>query len=69
MFAINESPNYVSFESHILNAVLQNYTILDYNTYNFKWDQLCFLESYYIKQRKPKLNHGIKASKEFALFI
>ena len=29
MFAINESPNYVSFESHILNAVLQNYSILD----------------------------------------
>ena len=68
MFAINESPNYVSFESHILNAVLQNYSILDYNTYNFKWDQLCFLESYHIKQRKPKLNHGIRASKEFALF-
>ena len=69
MFAINQFPMNISFDNHKLNAVLQNYTILDYNTYNFKWDQLSFLEAYYIKKHKPKLNFGIKASKEFALFI
>ncbi len=69
MFAINHFPVDISFDNHKLNAVLQNYTILNYNTYNFKWDQLSFLEAFYIKKRKPKLNNGIKASKEFALFI
>ena len=69
MFAMNHFPVDISFNNHKLNAVLQNYTILDFNTHNFKWDQLSFLEAYYIKKRKPKLNHGIKASKEFALFI
>ena len=69
MFAINHFPVEISFDNHKLNAVLQNYTILDFNTHNFKWDQLSFLEAYYIKKRKPKLNHGIKASKEFTLFI
>ena len=69
MFAINQPTCDVSFNDHKLNAVLQNYTIIDNNNYNFKWDQLSFLEVYYIKKRKPKINHGIKASKEFVLFI
>ena len=68
MFAINLPEWELSFNSHKLNAVLQNYSILDYNPYNLKWDQLSFLEVYYIRKRNPKLNHGIKASKEFVLF-
>ena len=67
-FSMNELPDYISYENHLKNAVMQNTKILDYNIFNFKWDQLCFLESYHIKTRKPELNHGIKASKEFALF-
>ena len=67
-FSMNELPDFISYENHLKNAVVQNSKILDYNTFNFKWDQLCFLESYHIKRRKPELNHGIKASKEFTLF-
>ena len=67
-FSMNELPDYISYENHLKNAVMQNTKILDYNIFHFKWDQLCFLESYHIKTRKPELNHGIKASKEFALF-
>ena len=69
MFAINQPTCDVSFNDHKLNAVLQNSKTIDNNNYNFKWDQLSFLEVYYIKKRKPKLNHGIKASKEFVLFL
>ena len=68
MFSMNEDPDFISFDNHLLNAVLHNSKILDFNMYNFKWDQLCFLESFYIKHRKPGLNHGIKASKDFTLF-
>ena len=57
-----------NFESHKLNAVLNNYVIIDYNSYQFNWGKLEFLESYYIKRRKPKLNHGLRASKQFVLF-
>ena len=55
----------VTLEGHKLNAVLNNYCILDYNSL---WNKLLFLEAYYIKKRKPLLNHGLKASKEFVLF-
>ena len=65
---MNELPDYISYENHLKNAVMQNTKILDYNIFNFKWDQLCFIESYDIKTRKTELNHGIKAPKEFALF-
>ena len=69
MFAIDQPERTISFNDHKLNAVLQNYTILDYNPHNLKWDQSSFLEAYHIKKLKPKINHGIKASKEFVLFI
>ena len=69
MFAIDQPTWSISFDSHKLNAVLQNHSILDYNPSRLKWDQLSFLEAYYIKKHKPKLNDGIKASKEFVLFI
>ena len=58
----------VSLESHKLNAVLNNHCILDNNSYRLNWNQLLFLEGYYIKKKKPLINQGLKASKEFILF-
>ena len=69
LFGIHEPEWTVSFDNHKLNAVLQNHKILDFNPFQLKWGQLSFLEAYYIKKLKPKLNNGIKASKEFVLFI
>ena len=56
---------YVYLDAHIFTAVLENYEILDFNS---NWSQLCFLEAYYIKLNKPKINDGLKASKELELF-
>ena len=55
----------VNLQAHIASAVSDNWKILDFNT---KWAQLCFLESRYIKRLKPKINEGLKASKELLLF-
>ena len=49
----------------IHNTVLQNSKIIAIN-HNFS--QLCFLEAYFIKQNKPAINDGLKASKELVLF-
>ena len=35
---------------------------------NDKWDQLQFLEAYYIKKLAPEINFSLKASKELQLF-
>ena len=58
----------ISIDHHKLNAVLNNYRIIDYNSPRFNWNALLFLEAYYIKKQKPLLNQGLKASKEFMLF-
>ena len=55
----------VNLQAHIASAVSDNWKILDFNT---NWVQLCFLESLYIKRLKPKINEGLKASKELLLF-
>ena len=55
----------VELNSHIMNAVHYNSKILDYNN---NWSQLCLLEAFYIKTLKPKINAGLKASKELQLF-
>ena len=55
----------VNLQAHIASVVSNNWKILDSNT---NWVQLCFLESFYIKQLKPKINDGLKASKELLLF-
>ena len=52
----------VNLQAHFASAVSDNWKILDFNT---NWAQLCFLESLYIK---PKINEGLKASKELLLF-
>ena len=61
---IDTDVNTVNLQVHIANAVSDNFKILDSNT---NWVQLCFLESYYIKQLK-QINNGLKASKELLLF-
>ena len=55
----------VELNSNIMNAMHDNSKILDYNN---NWSQLCFLEDFYIKTLKPKINAGLKVSKELQLF-
>ena len=55
----------VNLQAHIASVVSDNWKILDFNT---NWVQLRFLESLYIKGLKPKINEGLKASKELLLF-
>ena len=62
---INTGANIVDLLAHISTAVYDHWMILDTNK---NWVQLCFLESFYIKQLKPKINDGLKASKELLLF-
>ena len=35
---------------------------------NHKWDQIQFIEAYYIKKLAPEINFGLIASKEVQLF-
>ena len=51
----------VELNSHIMNALHNNSKVLDYNK---NWSQLCFLEDFYIKSLKPKINASLKATKE-----
>ena len=52
-------------ELHLRNAVINNVKILDNNE---EWDELQFLEAYYIKALAPEINLGLKASKKLQLF-
>ena len=56
--------NLVEYLEHVKIAVY-NTKIIDNNQ---NWIELCFLESLRIKWKKPKLNYGIKATKELVLF-
>ena len=62
---IDDVISHVNLKAHIESAVADNWRILDSNS---NWVQLCFLESLYIKRLKPKINDGLKASKELLLF-
>ena len=64
----NSSKTTVNVDSHILNAVKLNHRILDNNHSRLKWTQLSFLEAYYIKRNSPRINEGLKGSKELVLF-
>ncbi len=59
------SPSTIDIRKHILNTVLNNYSIVDSNS---SWSLLSFLEAFYIKRFSPALNKGLKASKELQLF-
>ena len=50
---------------HFRYNIINNTRILSMNPH---FTELCFLESLFIKIRKPQLNNGIKAAKELALF-
>ena len=65
LLAIDTDVSTVNLQAHIANAVYDNWKILDSNT---NWVQLCFIKSYYIKQLKPKINDGLKISKELLFF-
>ena len=62
---IDTGATIVDLLAHISTAVYDHWKILDTNK---NWVQLWFLESFYIKQLKPKVNDGLKASKELLLF-
>ena len=68
MFAISDVSDVVTTidkNKHIHNAVINNSKIIHrHNNYY----QLEFLEAYYIKQRNPSINYGIRSSKELSLF-
>ena len=55
----------VELNSHIMNGGYNNSKVLEYNN---SWSQLCFLEDFYIKTLRPKINAGLKAYKELQLF-
>ena len=63
---IDHSLPCVSFKDRILNAVHNNYEIIDSNN---NWSQLAFLEAFHIKSLKPSINKGLKASRELDLFL
>ena len=63
--AVVDTPSDIDREEHILNAVLNNFRVLESCA---NWSQLCFLEAYYIKNLSPSINVGLKASKELQLF-
>ena len=46
---------------HVKLAVYDNTKIIDNSQH---WLELCFLKSLYIKWKRPKLDCGIKATKE-----
>ena len=48
-----------------VNNVRNNIRVIDRDN---NWNTLLFKEALLIKQLKPKLNHGIKASRELQLF-
>ena len=50
---------------HIFNAVMSNCEIIHRHN---QWSHLCFLEAYYIKVNSPKINCGLRASKELSVF-
>ena len=65
LFSINNLfSNDVIPEDFKLNLVQNNVKIIG----SAPWHTLEFKEAYFIKERKPLLNNGIKASKEFQLF-
>ena len=54
----------INNKQHFVNAVISNFRVLG-TCYN--WSQLLFLEALYIKNLKPKINGGFKATRELLL--
>ena len=65
LHSLPSSNDSVEYLEHVKIDVYDNTKIID-NSQN--WFESCFLESLYIKWKKPKLNCSIKATKELVLF-
>ena len=65
LHSLQPSPDITEYLEHVKTAVYDKTKIID-NSQN--WIELRFLESIPIKWKKPKLNCGIKATKELVLF-
>ena len=64
--SINETGFFdIDIKSHMLTATLNNFRIIDRDN---NWSKLCFMEAFYIKRLSPRINVGLKASKELRLF-
>ena len=61
----DSSNSSINLKEHLLNAVLDNYSIIDSID---SWSQLCYLEAFYIKRFSSSINKGLKATKELQLF-
>ena len=65
LHSLPPSSNSVEYLKHVKIAVYDNTKIIDSSQ---NWVELCFFKSLHIKWKKPKLNCGIKATKELVLF-
>ena len=61
LHSLPPSNSSVEYLEHVKTAVYDNTKIIDSSQ---NWVELCFLESLHIKWKKPKLNCGVKATKE-----
>ena len=62
---IEPSTAEINNKQHFVNAVISNFCILETCC---NWSQLLFLEALYIKNLAPKINDGLKATRELVLF-
>ena len=65
LHSLPPSNNSVEYLEHVKIAVYDNTKIIDNSQ---SWIELCFLESLHIRWKKLKLNCGLKATTELALF-
>ena len=67
LIVFNDHPlSCVSFKDHIFYVVLNNFEII---ASKLQWSQLAFLEAFDIKNFKPTITEGLKASRELDLFL
>ena len=62
---IDASTAEINNKQHFVNAVNSNFCVLGTCC---NWSQLLFLEALYIKNLAPKINGGLKATRELLLF-
>ena len=55
----------VNLKEHLFNTDLRNVEIIDSSD---NWSSFQFLEAYYIKNFKPTINEGLKATRDLELF-
>ena len=65
LHSIPPSNRSVEYLEHVKTTVYDNTKIINSSQ---NWIELCFLERLYIIWKKPKLNCGVKTTKELVLF-